>query len=108
MTISDFMFIMSGMLFILGTISISIGLYILSTRVVWGDLKDIAQQTAQIAQKGIAEEISGLVGNASNLIESLNKLVTTAAGIGVALCIFGGVMIVGAFMVAKQLLLMGS
>jgi len=103
MTVTNFLFIMSGMLFILGTISICIGLYILITRVIWGDLKQIAQQTAQIAQKGISEEISGLVGNASNLIESLNKLVKTAAGIGVALVLFGGAMIAGAFYIASQL-----
>jgi hypothetical protein len=56
-----------------------------------------------VAQKGLAEEISGLVGNASALMDSLNQLVRTSAGIGIFLVVFGFVMLVVAFLMVKFL-----
>jgi hypothetical protein len=104
MDMSNLITLMAGTLFVLGTISMCFGLFTLVTKVIWGDLKTIAQQTAQIAQKGITDEIAGLVGNASNLIAALNKLVATAAGIGVFLFLFGGGMIVLAYFLAMKAL----
>ncbi len=82
MDISNLITLMAGTLFVLGTISMCFGLFTLVTKVIWGDLKTIAQQTAQIAQKGITDEIAGLVGNASNLIAALNKLVRLQLALG--------------------------
>jgi hypothetical protein len=104
MDMSKMITFMAGTLFILGTISMCFGLFTLITKVIWGDLKTIAQQTAQLAQKGITEEVAGLVGNASNLIAALNKLVATAAGIGVFLFLFGGGMIVLSYFLAMKAL----
>jgi len=103
MTISDLIFIIALVLLVFGTLSMFAGLFILITRIAWGDLKEIAQQTAKIAQKGITEEIAGLVGNASNLITALNKLVGTATGVGVFLILFGGVLIGCSYLLASQL-----
>jgi hypothetical protein len=52
-------------------------------------LKSLATQTAQIAQKGLAEEISGLVGNASSLLITINEMMRTTTGIGVFLTVIG-------------------
>ena len=104
MTISDFILTMAVTLFVLGTVSMIAGLFTLITKLVWGDLKIIAQQTTKLAQKGIAEEITGLVGNASKLIDALNQLVKTATGIGIFLFIVGFVLIVSSYYLALRLL----
>jgi hypothetical protein len=74
---------------------------LLVTRASGKAVHTIASQAARLAQKGIAEEISGLVGNASSLIEALNQLIRTNAGIGIFLVLFGFVMLVVAFLMVK-------
>jgi hypothetical protein len=78
--------------FLLGSITFLLGLAILMYG-AWGkDLRTIADQTTSLAQKGIAEEISGLVGNASTLMTTLNDLTRTSNGIGFYLTIIGGLL----------------
>jgi len=62
-----------------------------------------AKQTTRIAQKGVTEDIAGLVGNASSLLDSLNQLMKTTTGIGVFLSILGLLMVVAAGWLAVQL-----
>jgi hypothetical protein len=57
--------------------------------VAGGDLRTIARQTTALAQKGLTEEISGLVGNATALIAAVNDLVKTTSGIGIFLILVG-------------------
>jgi hypothetical protein len=63
--------------------------------VVGDDVRTLATQTAKLAQKGITDDVSGLVGNASTLIDSLNGLTKTSAGLGMFL-IFIGLALFGA------------
>jgi len=78
--------------FLLGSITFLLGLAILMYG-AWGkDLRTIADQTTRLAQKGIAEEIAGLVGNASTLMTTLNDLMRTSNGIGFYLTIIGAVL----------------
>jgi len=86
----------------LGGFAFFTGLVILLTRVLGGGINKIAKETQKIVQKGIAEEVAGLVGNASVLIESLNELVQTAAGIGVFLIIIGVLMMGGSLYLILQ------
>ncbi len=102
MTKSEFLLTMAGFALVLGIILLVIGVIILITRVLGGDVKQIAEQTARLAQKGIAEEIAGLVGNASTLVESLNQLVRTAAGVGVFLIVIGLLLMAAAYGLAVQ------
>jgi hypothetical protein len=53
------------------------------------DVREITGQTSRLAQKGLAEELSGLVGNASTLLAAVNDMVRTAAGIGIFLSLLG-------------------
>ena len=76
-------------LFILGIITLLIGILLLITRSAGKEVRTIATQTAQLAKKGIAEDVSGLVGNASTLLSATNELVRTSAGIGVFLAVLG-------------------
>jgi hypothetical protein len=76
-------------LFVIGVFTFWIGVIILVSRTTGRDVRTIASQTTRLAQKGLAEEIAGLVGNASTLLNALNDLVRTAAGIGIFLTITG-------------------
>ncbi len=78
--------------FLLGSITFLLGLAILMYG-AWGkDLRTIADQTTKLAQKGIADEIAGLVGNASTLMTTLNDLMRTSNGIGFYLTIIGALL----------------
>lgn len=103
MTKNEFLLTMAGVALGLGVVLLLIGVIILITRVLGGDVKKIAEQTARLAQKGIAEEIAGLVGNASTLVESLNQLVRTAAGVGVFLIVIGLLLMAAAYGLAMQI-----
>ena len=81
----------------LGLISFITGFIVLLTRVLGKGITQIAKQTQNVVQKGITEEIASIIGNASVLIESLNQMVTTAAGIGVFLMVLGVLLMAGSF-----------
>ncbi len=76
-------------LFVLGVITLLIGILLLITRSAGKEVRTLATQTAQLAKKGIAEDVAGLVGNASTLLSATNELVRTSAGIGVFLALLG-------------------
>jgi hypothetical protein len=81
-----------GMLFLLGMITFIAGILILAFRASSGDVKMLVTQTARLAQKGLAEDVAGLVGNASNLVDAMNQLVRTTRGVGIFLTIMGTAM----------------
>jgi hypothetical protein len=99
--VKDFVFILATSLTLLGVISIGAGITLLITRVSGKEVHAIAAQTARLGQKGITEEIAGLVGNASSLMDAINQLVRTSAGIGIFLVLFGFLMLVSAFLMVK-------
>jgi hypothetical protein len=103
MSRNDFFLTSAAILLALGVILLVIGVIVLITRALGGDIKKIASQTAQLAQKGVAEEVAGLVGNASTLMESLTDLVKTAAGVGTFLVITGVILLAGALGLALQI-----
>jgi len=88
---------------VMGVISLAAGIIVLVFRVSGNDVKTLANQTMRLAQKGIAEEVSGLVGNASALLDALNQLVKTTTGVGVFLILVGFILFAGAFYLAQQL-----
>jgi hypothetical protein len=87
---------------VLGAIALSSGIFVLFRKVMGDELKVIASQTARLAQKGITEEITGLVGNASALLEALNSLVKTTTGVGVFLTLIGFILMVVAYYLGLQ------
>jgi len=76
-------------LFLLGVAITISGVFLLVTRATGKDIKTLAAQTAHLVQKGVAEEVAGLVGNASSLLEAMNQLTRTTAGVGVFLTMMG-------------------
>jgi hypothetical protein len=90
-------------LFVLGAITLLIGILLLITRSAGKEVRTLATQTAQLAKKGIAEDVAGLVGNASTLLSATNDLVRTSAGIGVFLAFLGFLLMAGATWLVLQI-----
>ena len=59
----EFVYILATSLTMLGVISICAGIIMLVSKASGKAVQSIATQTARLAQKGITEEIAGLVGN---------------------------------------------
>lgn len=97
----EFIFIIATGMAVLGVISVAAGILLLVTRASGKAVDTIATQTARLAQKGIAEEITGLVGNASALMDALNQLSRTTAGIGFFLILGGFIMLISAYAMVK-------
>jgi hypothetical protein len=102
-SVTDIFLIMAVFLFIIGVFSIASGIFILVAKVAGGDIRTIARQTTALAQKGLTEEVSGLVGNATALIASVNDLVKTTSGIGIFIILVGIVSIGSAMAILSQL-----
>lgn len=97
MTVNDFLLTMAICLLGGGMIMLAVGVFIMVKKLMGKELQNIAEQTTKLAQKGIADDISGLVGNAGSLIESLNNLTKTTAGIGVLIVLIALALLGGAY-----------
>lgn len=102
-TTYDLMLIIIATLFCIGVLSTIAGIIILITKSIGKEVSTIAVQTTRLAEKGIAEDIAGLVGNASSLLEAINQLVINTAGVGVFLTLFGLLMIAAAGILTLQI-----
>lgn len=100
--LNEVMVIVTGVLFALGLLTFGTGLYVLVVRAFNKDLRQIAKQTTILAQKGIAEEVAGLVGNVSMLVSALQGLTQTAAGIGIFLTLMGSILMTAAYFLLQQ------
>jgi len=98
-----FLMIIALTLFLFGIIIFISGAVILILRVSGRQVKVLATQTANLAQKGVTDNIPGLVGNATSLLEALNQLLRTTAGIGGFLTILGVLLIAAACWLVIQL-----
>jgi hypothetical protein len=94
---------MSVVLFLLGVACTITGVVILTVRVSGKDVRTLAAQTTRLAQKGLAEDIAGLVGNASGLLSALNDMVRTTSGVGVFITIVGLILMVSASLLALKI-----
>jgi hypothetical protein len=94
---------MAIILFFLGMASSITGIVILTTRAAGRDIRTLATQTTHLAQKGLAEEVAGLVGNATSLLDAMNQLIRTAAGVGFFLTVFGLLLMVAAAWLTLQI-----
>jgi hypothetical protein len=94
---------MAAGLFIIGALSAVVGMLILITRATGREVRALTTQTAQLAQKGLAEDVAGLVGNASALLSATNEMVRTTSGIGVFLTILGVLMMAAGSLLILQI-----
>jgi hypothetical protein len=103
MSISDFTFTLAAILVGLGLATFLAGTVIIIIKVFGSDVHTIASQTTKLAQKGVAEDVAGLVGNAAALLDSLNQFVKTTAGLGIFLIFVGMALFAAAFAILKQI-----
>jgi hypothetical protein len=101
-TLLEVQLVMAGVLFVTGFLAFATGVIVLVSRASGREVRTLAAQTAHLAQKGMAEEVVGLVGNASSLLSATNELVRTTAGVGVFLSLLGvALMAAGSWMVIQ-------
>jgi hypothetical protein len=103
MTVNDFLLSMAIALVVSGIVILGIGVFTLIKKLMGKELQTIADQTAKLAQKGIAEDVAGLVGNARTLIEALTQMVKTTAGVGIFLIIIGFILLAAAYGLVLQI-----
>jgi len=78
-----------AMQFFLGMGTFVAGVLIVAFRASSNDVKTLALQTSRLVQKGVAEDVAGLVGNATELMDTMNQLVRTTKGVGIFLMLMG-------------------
>ncbi len=103
LTLRDIQIVIAGSVFLLGFLCILMGVFVLISRGYSREVRALAAHTARLAQKGVAQEVSGLVTSSSQLVGAINELVRTASGIGVFLISLGLVMIVSSYWVIQQI-----
>ena len=103
MTVNDFLLTMASALLLSGVVILGIGVFTLIGKIMGKELRTIADQTAKLAAKGITEDVSGLVGNARSLIEVLNQMIKTTAGIGMFLVVLGFLLLGSAYALVLQI-----
>lgn len=102
-TAFDFQITMATVLFLLGLITLGISIFILTRQAFGREIQTIAKQTSKLAEKGITEDIAGLVGNASALINALHDLSKSNTGIGVFLVFLGIALLTTAYFISMNL-----
>ncbi len=102
-TAFEFQITLATVLFILGLIVMVISIFILTRQAIGRDIQTIATQTTKLADKGITENIAGLVGNASALINALHDLSKSNSGIGVFLVFLGIALLTTAYFISRNL-----
>jgi hypothetical protein len=102
MTVFDIARVLSAMasgLFLIGLITFATGVAILVIRSIGKETRAVSKSILHITEKGIADDLSGLVDNASALMTATSNLIQTTKGIGVFLIVSGSVfMILGIFL----------
>ncbi len=94
----------AGIIFLLGIICVVISIIILARQAMNKNIRTIAESTAKLAQKGLVDGVSGLVGNASMLLSSLNDLTQSNTGIGIFFVFLGLVLLAVAYFLLKPVL----
>lgn len=92
MTIFDIARVLSAMasgLFLIGLITFATGVAILIIRSIGRETRAVSKSLIHITEKGIADDLSGLVDNASSLMAATSDLIQTTKGIGVFLIVSG-------------------
>lgn len=103
LTLTDMQILIAAAVFILGCLCIVLGAFVLISRGYSNEVRALAAHTARLGRKGMAEEVTGLVNSASDLVASINQLVRSATGVGVFLVSLGMVFLVASYWVLQQI-----
>lgn len=103
MTINDFLMTMAAVVMICAVVVLGIGVFTMIGKIMGKEMRTIADQTSKLAQKGITDDMAGLVGNARTLIEVLNEMIKTTAGVGTFLVLLGVALGAAAYFLVTQI-----
>jgi hypothetical protein len=104
LTANDFVLTLAGIVLFLGVISFIVGLFILAFKITTGDFSKISSQSAKLMSKGLTDDVSDLMGNASSLLESLTQMSKTRAGVGMFLVIVSFVLFIVAYYLVSRII----
>jgi hypothetical protein len=88
-TLEDLTYLIITSLFVLGIITLVTGIIVLLTRTMGKDLRSITAEASKLAKKGLIDDLSGLVGNASALLTASSQMIKNTAGVGILLIVLG-------------------
>ncbi len=99
----DMQIIIGTTAFILGCMCVLLGIFVLVSRGYSREIRALATHSARLGRKGMAEEVTGLVNSASELVGALNSLVKTASGAALFLIMVGIGMIAASYWIVDQI-----
>ena len=81
-------------LFGTGLITFLTGLGVMASQAFNRQQDQMADSTRRLAQKGMAEDVAVLVGNANQLLSTLNDINATRSGSGLVMMFVGGLLMI--------------
>jgi hypothetical protein len=103
LTFHEIQLIIAATLFFVGCFCVLLGILLLVTRGYSRQVGSIAAHTAKLGQKGITQDIAGLVSSATELVASINDLSRTASGVAFMLIAIGLGMVAGAYWIFERM-----
>jgi TRAP-type uncharacterized transport system fused permease subunit len=90
--------VMSVSLFVVGVLSSIAGLWIILAKEYHETMKQLASQSVRISGRAITQDtVAPLIDSASRMVEAINQLIRTAAGVGAFLTVVGVMICVVSF-----------
>jgi len=90
--------IMSVSLFVMGVLSSLSGLWIILAKEYHQTMKELSTQSVRISGRAVTQDsVAPLIDSASRMVEAINALIRTAAGVGAFLTVVGVVICVVSF-----------
>jgi TRAP-type uncharacterized transport system fused permease subunit len=90
--------VMSVSLFVVGVLSSLAGLWIILAKEYHETMKQLSSQSVRISGRAITQDtVAPLIDSASRMVEAINQLIRTAAGVGAFLTVVGVMICVVSF-----------
>jgi len=100
---NDFLLTLAGVALVMGVITFLIGIVILAFKVRSDEFNQISAHTAKLMDKGIVENVAGLVDNTSNLLAKINEMARTKAGVGMFLILITFILLGAAYFLITRI-----
>ncbi len=89
---------MAVILFLIGVVCTVSGLWIILSKEYHSAMKHLSAQSIKISGRAVTQDaVAPIIDSASNLVEAINRLIRTAAGIGAFLTVAGVTISIVAF-----------
>ena len=104
LTANDFVVTLAGTVLVLGVVAFVIGLFTLAFKVTSGDFSELSSSSAKLMTKGLTDDVSELMGNATALLESITQMTKTRAGVGMFLIIVSFILFIVSYYLVSTIL----